>query len=426
MIFVRSTPPEGHRAQDPRCLSESGRRANRAVRVHQPPNRDSRIANAGPSTAHARRLLNPTARFQIGGHFAPPPCSIIPRSWPLEHLVQLREPCCSDRVGRIGISRTSSASDEELRSRATAATSFAALPRRSSAMPAVSSGWGCSKRLMACASGRGQYSRDRLRRWRGSVRREAASPPPAAKPGKPAAPPFVPPPVKPAAQSPAAKRALLRLRNRKRRNQHLEQPDIGSTTTTTIRLRPLRAAPPPLWCRRRLHRNAGRACASPPRLPSAAASGPGSIVWRYPEWLPGQGAALIGFRNCPAADGKGQIYAAVGSIVAGLAEESGGLKTLWEYKAGGHIPGSVALGHDGRLRVHSSDGKLHCVTDIGRGRLDADRRGRTAGLGVAAGRSRQQHLDLRLRAADCSRSIRAASRGTRRSFARGRSSIPPA
>lgn len=97
----------------------------------------------------------------------------------------------------------------------------------------------------------------------------------------------------------------------------------------------------------------------------AAGAVPGAIVWRYPVLLPGQGVQAPPLRGSPAVDAKGRIYAAVGRKLVALEEQDGQLNRLWEYATGGNIPGSPVLGGDGRIRVHSGDGEVHCLTEKG-------------------------------------------------------------
>lgn len=97
----------------------------------------------------------------------------------------------------------------------------------------------------------------------------------------------------------------------------------------------------------------------------AQANQPGNIVWQYPVFIPGQGDAPSSLRNCPVVDGENRIFATVGRTLVALKEEQGEVKELWEYPLGGRAPGSPSLGGDGRLRVHTSDGKLHCVSNTG-------------------------------------------------------------
>ncbi len=59
------------------------------------------------------------------------------------------------------------------------------------------------------------------------------------------------------------------------------------------------------------------------------------------------------------------MFAALGQKLVGIVEEEGEIRTLWEYEVQGQIPGSPVLGEDGNLRVHSGDGRLHCVSRSG-------------------------------------------------------------
>lgn len=92
---------------------------------------------------------------------------------------------------------------------------------------------------------------------------------------------------------------------------------------------------------------------------------PGGVVWRYPVLLPGQGIPSPALRGCPAANIQKHLFAAIGRKVVALREEAGQLDRLWEYTTGGNIPGSPVIGGDGRIRVHSGDGLLHCLTETG-------------------------------------------------------------
>ncbi len=91
---------------------------------------------------------------------------------------------------------------------------------------------------------------------------------------------------------------------------------------------------------------------------------PGDVAWRYPTLVPGQETSPA-LRNCPAVDSQGRIFAAIGREVVALEEQQESIRVLWKYPASGHIPGSPALGADGRIRVHAGDGMLHCVTERG-------------------------------------------------------------
>ena len=85
----------------------------------------------------------------------------------------------------------------------------------------------------------------------------------------------------------------------------------------------------------------------------------------YPEPDDPEAAARVALRNCPVFDSKERIYACLGKSLVAMTEHAGRLQVIWDYKTEGHIPGSPALGTDGRIRVHSGDGQLHCVGDTG-------------------------------------------------------------
>lgn len=58
------------------------------------------------------------------------------------------------------------------------------------------------------------------------------------------------------------------------------------------------------------------------------------------------------------------LVASGGKLVA-LAEDQEQPRELWDYPTRGQIPGSPAVGPDGNIRIHSTDGHLHCVTAQG-------------------------------------------------------------
>lgn len=74
------------------------------------------------------------------------------------------------------------------------------------------------------------------------------------------------------------------------------------------------------------------------------------------------GVKRLPLRNCAAVDAQGRILAAIQNDLVALAPSG---EVLWSYATGGFIPGSPALGPDGGIRVHSSDGSLHCVDGNG-------------------------------------------------------------
>jgi outer membrane protein assembly factor BamB len=88
-------------------------------------------------------------------------------------------------------------------------------------------------------------------------------------------------------------------------------------------------------------------------------------MWRFPTYLPGQGEPPRALRNCAIVNQQCHILAAIGTKLFALVEQNGNLETLWKYSLGGNVPGSPAMGADGRIRIHSSDGLLHCVSESG-------------------------------------------------------------
>jgi len=62
---------------------------------------------------------------------------------------------------------------------------------------------------------------------------------------------------------------------------------------------------------------------------------------------------------------KERMYAAIGSALYALSDGETAPTVVWKQVTGGNIPGSPVVGADGRVRVHASDGKLHCFTATG-------------------------------------------------------------
>jgi outer membrane protein assembly factor BamB len=103
--------------------------------------------------------------------------------------------------------------------------------------------------------------------------------------------------------------------------------------------------------------------AAQPRREAAGAGLPTQVRWIYPG--PGAGGpGRLPLRNCPAVDAEGRILAGLQGEVVAL---TGGGEVSWSYPIGGHVPGSPALGPDGVVRVHASDGLLHGIDRDGRG-----------------------------------------------------------
>jgi outer membrane protein assembly factor BamB len=99
--------------------------------------------------------------------------------------------------------------------------------------------------------------------------------------------------------------------------------------------------------------------------PRPAATSPGALVWTYPKLIPGQNMGLQAHRSCVAVDGNRQMLVATGKRLIALTEHEEGPRELWDYATRGHIPGPPTVGRDGNIRVHSSDGHLHCVAPDG-------------------------------------------------------------
>ena len=104
---------------------------------------------------------------------------------------------------------------------------------------------------------------------------------------------------------------------------------------------------------------------SPKPIAEPTGSGPGAILWTFPQHTPGQGPAPTAVRNCPAIAEDGTIFAAIGPLVYGLCEDDAKVTTRWQKETGANIPGSPAIGNDGRVRVHSGDGHLYCLDGEG-------------------------------------------------------------
>lgn len=113
---------------------------------------------------------------------------------------------------------------------------------------------------------------------------------------------------------------------------------------------------------------AGELPPSPPTpLPQAGEGRPDRLAWRY---LPSKtaGKSSHPLRGCPAVDSEGRIFASVHDRL--LMFLPGSQTPEWEYRTGGPIPRSPAIGPDGHVRVHSSDGCLHVVGADGKKVID--------------------------------------------------------
>ncbi len=91
-------------------------------------------------------------------------------------------------------------------------------------------------------------------------------------------------------------------------------------------------------------------------------SAPTNLLWRHSPPKP-DGSEPHPLRGCPAVDGEGRAFAAIDSDLVAFSMGRG--EPDWTYSTGGPILGSPALGTDGNVRVHSTDGFLHLVQGDG-------------------------------------------------------------
>lgn len=190
------------------------------------------------------------------------------------------------------------------------------------------------------------------------------SPPPSSQPPRepaprePAsrepAPPKAAPPKQAASDEPAHDRPRTHSRPRPTRHGHDDHLPPAEKAAEKPAAPPERAPKP-----------AAKDYTTPDHQNITTADEPGGVVWRYPVFIPGQGVPSPPLRGCVAVDLGKRLYAAIGRKVVALHEEEGELRRLWEFSTGANIPGSPVLGGDGRIRVHSGDGLLHCLSETG-------------------------------------------------------------
>ncbi len=92
---------------------------------------------------------------------------------------------------------------------------------------------------------------------------------------------------------------------------------------------------------------------------------PEEFCWAFPPEPPYSDKAKPA-KNAPAVDAEGRIYLCTQGRLFALTEEEGKAKVAWEYVIGTHVPGPVVIAPDGTLRVHASDGLLHCINSSGK------------------------------------------------------------
>ena len=104
---------------------------------------------------------------------------------------------------------------------------------------------------------------------------------------------------------------------------------------------------------------------TPVSASSSSAPQRNDVVWSFPPQIPGQDFSTTPLRNSVVMGAEATAYAAIGNRVFAIREVERQPQVVWSYDAGGHIPGSPVVGKDGRIRVHSANGKLHCLSADG-------------------------------------------------------------
>ena len=103
----------------------------------------------------------------------------------------------------------------------------------------------------------------------------------------------------------------------------------------------------------------------PPKpKPRPKPSRPEQFVWAFPEEPPESGAAPL--VTAPAVDETGRVFVHLQGRLYAIEEEDGKPKICWEYVTSSHAPGPVVVAPDGTLRLHCSDGTLHCLSFEGK------------------------------------------------------------
>lgn len=170
--------------------------------------------------------------------------------------------------------------------------------------------------------------------------------PPAAKPSRPAKKPPAPakqPPAAPAPEEVEAKRQPAKPRPK------AEPAQPPSPKQATAKRKPAQPkAEPPKPARKR---------------PKALR--PEQFVWAFPEEPPYADEA-VPLLHAPAVDAEGRVFLHMAGRLTAIDEKDGKAEVAWEYVTGSHVPGPVVIGPDGGLRLHCSDGYLHCVSNDGK------------------------------------------------------------
>lgn len=87
---------------------------------------------------------------------------------------------------------------------------------------------------------------------------------------------------------------------------------------------------------------------------------PEQYVWSFPDETESD-QHRTGIRNAPAVDAQGRVFLTYQDRLVALVEEEKKPKVLWEYVTGNRAPGPVVLGPQDTLRLHCTDGYLHCL-----------------------------------------------------------------
>ena len=99
----------------------------------------------------------------------------------------------------------------------------------------------------------------------------------------------------------------------------------------------------------------------PPRsaAPARRPPRPEQLVWAFPE-QPDPEDQAIPFRNAPAVDDAGRMFLQLRDRLVAIEESAGKPKMLWEYVIG-KPPRAGRARPEPTLRLHCSDGYLHCL-----------------------------------------------------------------
>ena len=92
---------------------------------------------------------------------------------------------------------------------------------------------------------------------------------------------------------------------------------------------------------------------------------PKQFAWAYPEEPPPSGEAKP-LTNAPSVDSAGRVFLHLQGRLVALREQDARPQTCWEYVTGSHAPGPTTVAPDGSVRLHCSDGLLHCVNSEGK------------------------------------------------------------